>query len=129
MKGGWAVALARLFRTCAACAAFSRDVVTWTDSASSPEIFAGRIEPHTTARERQHRIRILNVVLGHYGLSLSDWATSRYVLRSATGRTALVENLGELWPAAERLIGRPVDPFDPALLAALVPAGAGKAVG
>ena len=28
MKGGWAVALARLFRTCAACAAFSRDVVT-----------------------------------------------------------------------------------------------------
>ena len=101
----------------------------WTDSASSPEIFAGRIEPHTTARERQHRIRILNVVLGHYGLSLSDWATSRYVLRSATGRTTLVENLGELWPAAERLIGRPVDPFDPALLAALVPAGVGKAVG
>ena len=101
----------------------------WTDSASSPEVFAARAEAHTAGRERQQRIRILNVVLRHYGLSLSDWAASRYVLRSATGRTALVENLGELWLAAERLIGRPVDPLDPALLAALAPASAGEAGG
>ena len=97
----------------------------WTESASSPEVFAGRTEVHTPARERQQRTRILNVVLGHYGLSVSDWAAGKSVLRSATGRTALVDNVGELWSAAEQLTGRTLDPLDPALLATLAPPGAG----
>ena len=99
----------------------------WTESASSPEVFAGRAEVHTAGRERQQRTRILNVVLGHYGLSVSDWTAGRSVLRSATGRTALVDNVGELWAAAERLTGRPLDPLDPALLAALAPPGSREA--
>ena len=93
----------------------------WTESASSPEVFAGRAEIHTAGRERQHRTRILNRVLAHYGLSVSDWAAGKSVLASATGRTALVDNVGALWPAAERLTGRPLDPLDPGLLAALTP--------
>ena len=96
----------------------------WTESASSPEVFAGRSEVHTATRERQRRNRILNAVLGHYGLSVSDWTAGKSVLRSATGRTAIVDNVGELWPAAERLAGRPVDPLDPTLLSALPPPGA-----
>ena len=95
----------------------------WTESASSPDVFAGRAEVHTPGRERQQRTRILNVVLGHYGLSVSDWTAGKSVLRSATGRTALVDNVGELWPAAERLTGRPLDPLDPALLTALASSG------
>ena len=63
------------------------------------------------------------MVLRHYGLSLSDWTAGKAVLKSFTGRTALVENVGELWPAAERLAGRPVDPLEPALLNALAPHG------
>ena len=100
----------------------------WTESASNPEVFAGRTEAHTSGRERQHRTRILNVVLRHYGLSLSDWTAGKSVLKSLTGRTVLVDNIGELWPEAERLAGRPVDPLDPALLAALAPHGSGVAV-
>ena len=96
----------------------------WTESASSPEVFAARTEACTAGRERQHRTRILNIVVGHYGLSVSDWAAGKSVLRSATGRTALVDNVGELWPVAERLTGRALDPLDPALLAALAPSGA-----
>ena len=96
----------------------------WTESASSPDVFAGRAGVHTAGRERQHRTRILNVVLRHYGLSVSDWTAGKSVLRSATGRIALVDDVGELWPAAERLAGRPLDPLDPTLLAALVPPGA-----
>ena len=88
----------------------------WTESQSSPEVFAGRGEVHTAGRERQHRTRILNVILGHYGLALSDWTAGRSVLRSATGRTVLVENVGELWPAAERLAGRALDPLEAPLL-------------
>ena len=96
----------------------------WTESASSPEVFAERAEVHTPGRERQHRTRILNVVLRHYGLSLSDWTAGKSVLKSATGRSALVENVGALWPEAERLAGRALDPLDPALLSALAPPGA-----
>ena len=96
----------------------------WTESAASPEAFADRTEIHTPTRERQQRTRILNVVLAHYGLSVSDWAAGRSVLRGATGRTALVDNVGELWPAAEQLTGRALDPLDPALLATLAPHGA-----
>ena len=91
----------------------------WTESAANPEVFDGRDERHTVARERQQRTRILNVVLAHYGLSVSDWAASRYVLRSRTGRSALVANLNELWAEAERLLGRPCDPLDPSLLSEL----------
>ena len=92
----------------------------WTESAANPEVFAGRGQAHTVARERQQRTRILNVVLAHYGLSVSDWAASRYVLRSRTGRSALVANLNELWAEAEKLLGRPCDPLDPSLLADLL---------
>ena len=98
----------------------------WTESGSSPEVFAGRAEVHTAGRERQHRTRILNLVLVHYGLSVSDWTAGKSVLRSATGRTALADNVGELWPAAERLTGCALDPLDPALLAALEPPGASR---
>ena len=97
----------------------------WTESASSPEVFAGRAGNCTPGRERQHRTRILNVVLAHYGLSLSDWSAGKSILRTATGRTALVENVGEVWPEAERLAGRPLDPLDPDLLTALAPRGSG----
>ena len=91
----------------------------WTESSANPEVFAGRDDVHTVARERQQRTRILNAVLAHYGLSVSDWAASRYVLRSRTGRSALVENLNELWAEAEKLLGRPCDPLDPSLLSDL----------
>ena len=90
----------------------------WTDSAGHADAFPNRVE--TTRRaERQHRTRLANTVLGHYGLTLSDWTGASYVLRTRTGRTAMVENLTELWSAAEDLTGRPCDPLDETLLARL----------
>ena len=50
------------------------------------------------------------------GLGLSEWSASSYVLRTKTGRSEMVSSLAELWPAAERLLGRPCDPLDPDLL-------------
>ncbi len=90
----------------------------WTDRASSPEAFRGSAEV-TRRRERQQRTRLVNLVLRHYGLTLSDWAGNSYVLRSHTGQTVLVDNLAALWPAAEGLSKRPCDPLDDTLLAAL----------
>jgi hypothetical protein len=70
-------------------------------------------------RARVLRVALLNRVLSHYGLSLSDWAGSVYTLRDAKGRSAVVSDLGSLWGEAEKLTGRSLDPLDPDLLAAL----------
>ena len=69
-------------------------------------------------RERARRAAVTNEVLRPYGLKVSDWSGTRYVLRDGKGRSELVQDLGSLWPAAQKLAGRPLDPLDPALHAA-----------
>ena len=91
----------------------------WADSSNSPEVFQGRPEKNTRHRERQERVRLANRILRHYALTLADWGAASYILRSATGRTALVADLSELWAAAETILQKPCDPLDPALLAAV----------
>jgi hypothetical protein len=93
----------------------------WTEPSSHPEAFEDRQATHTWHRERQDRTRLANKVLRHYGLALSDWSGSSQVLRGPTGKTVLVENLNEMWAAAEILVGPRCDPLDEALLAALEP--------
>jgi hypothetical protein len=95
----------------------------WTEQSSTPEAFASRFEPSTRRRERQERTRLANAVLGHYNLTLADWEGASYVLSGPTGRRAMVENLTELWAAAESLAKKPCDPLDDALLAALARGG------
>jgi hypothetical protein len=91
----------------------------WSDSAAAPAVFANRTEPQTRGRERQSRARLLNTVLKHHGIVVKDWAGSPYLLTSRTGRTAIVETIADLWPAAERLAGRPIDPLDERYLTTL----------
>jgi hypothetical protein len=68
--------------------------------------------------ERQHRVAAGNDVLAVFGLRLAEWQ-DRYTLTGSTGGSAVVDNFGNLWPAAERLAGRSFDPLDPKILAAV----------
>lgn len=70
-------------------------------------------------RERVFRTVLVNRVLSHFGLELRDWAGRVYMLQDRKGKTAVVDDLGGLWAAAEQLAGRRLDPLDPALVAAL----------
>jgi hypothetical protein len=70
-------------------------------------------------RTRVFRVRLLNEVLGHFGLELGDWGGRLYVVRDRKGGQAVVTDLGSLWREAERLAGRPLDPLDDRLVAAL----------
>ena len=70
-------------------------------------------------RERAHRVALTREILRHYGLKLDDWSGSKYVLRDGKGRSEIVQDLGSLWPAAEKLAGRTLDPLEPALIEAL----------
>lgn len=91
----------------------------WTDSASAPAAFSGRTAPQTRLRERQARARLLNAVLKQHGVVVKDWSGNAYLLTGRTGRTAIVDTIGEIWPAAERISGRPCDPLDERYLSAL----------
>jgi hypothetical protein len=59
-------------------------------------------------------------VLKDHGVVVKDWSGSSYLLTSRTGRTAIVDTLGDIWGAAERLCGRSIDPLDEGYLATLV---------
>ena len=91
----------------------------WSEAAAAPAVFANRTEPQTRGRERQARTRLLNRALKYHGILVKDWSDSSYLLTSLTGRTAIVDGIADVWPAAERLAGRPIDPLDEQYLATL----------
>lgn len=92
---------------CGLCGAF-RGERHWTDGAA----------PSASRSDLQHRVGAANAVLGVYGLQLRLWA-GRYVLTARTGKSAVIESLGELWTVAEAVSGRSCDPLDPAFIAAI----------
>ena len=52
-----------------------------------------------------------NRILSLFHLQLADFHGQAYVLSGPTGATELVEDLGQLWRAAEKMCGRPIDPL------------------
>jgi hypothetical protein len=87
----------------------------WTDAAARPGVFTRNVDSLQRRRERRNRVACAQRVLGFYGLTLSDWQATSFVLSTLTGKTEIVDNLTHLWAAAEKLTGRPCDPLDPLL--------------
>ncbi len=83
----------------------------WTGTATTPPSGA-----RTIRAQRLERVHVVNVVLKQFSLVLSDWEGAKYQLSTRTGRTEIVENLAQVWQAAERLLGRTCDPLDPTLI-------------
>ena len=96
----------------------------WTDAAARPGVFTRNVDPAAAPARAgaPHRLR-QPACSAYYGLTLSDWQASSFVLSTATGKTELVEDLGHLWAAAEKLLGRPCDPLDPDLIIRLEGSG------
>jgi hypothetical protein len=84
----------------------------WTDAPAVP--FSGARAPPRAARLQ--RVRVVNGVLVQFGLELLDWQGAQYQLTSRTGRTEIVDNLAQVWQAAERILGRACDPLDATLI-------------
>jgi len=91
----------------------------WTDAVARPGVFTRNTDAASRRRERITQVAAANCVLKHYRVSLADWQGTAFVLSTATGKTEIVDNLGHLWTAAERLTGRPCDPLDAKLITAM----------
>jgi hypothetical protein len=98
---------------CSLCAALGGSRY-WTDAAGH-EAFShgGKV---TIRAEREERVRLLNRIVGFYGLAVRDWGGSSYVLESASGQRSNVYTLSGIWSQLDEAIGKPCDPLDPALL-------------
>lgn len=87
----------------------------WTDATVAVSGSDGRTRRH----ERLHRVALANRILKQYGLKLTDWQGSAYLLGNQTGQTAIVPSVAAAWPAAERLRKQSIDPLDERLIEAL----------
>jgi hypothetical protein len=88
----------------------------WADAAMREGVYTRNADPTSRRRERAYRVRLANQVLAFYGMQLSDWQGASFLLSTFTGKSEIVEDLGHLWPAAERLSGRCCDPLARELL-------------
>jgi hypothetical protein len=59
---------------------------------------------------------LITAVFAGYGLQYQDWEGSSYIVRDAKGNTAIAPDLAALLPAAEQILGAPLDPLAPAFL-------------
>jgi hypothetical protein len=87
----------------------------WTETSGAEVSKAGAAAPLRRA-ERQHQVRLANALLAPFGLRCADWQ-GRFTVTGRTGKSMVVDHLGALWPAAEKLAGRPIDPLDPLVIA------------
>ncbi|GAC1358875.1 MAG: hypothetical protein NVS2B12_25200 [Ktedonobacteraceae bacterium] len=98
--------------------------IHWTDKRSDTRTAvstaAADNAQRSRLRDRYHLVQLTNKILCHYGLQLNDWNGSKYVLSDKKGSSVIVQDLGGLWPAAEKLIHRALDPLDPTLLESLL---------
>lgn len=88
----------------------------WTSAATRGEVFG---DGRTRRAERLHRAAVASRILGAYGLRLDDWQGTSFIVSSATGKRAMADALPKVWEEARQMLGRPIDPLDPALLARL----------
>ncbi len=86
---------------------------------ANPEAFGGRQGVMPRRQERFYRVKLINEILKSFALRLDDWQGQSFILSNRTGKTEIVDDLMAVWPAAEKMIGRQLDPTDPALLAHL----------
>ncbi|MBV9566347.1 MAG: hypothetical protein JOY90_38775 [Bradyrhizobium sp.] len=103
---------------CALCGSLGGDE-HWTDAVARDGVFTRNRDSARRRLERARRVEVANRVLKLYGLRLSDWQGTSFLLSTFTGKSEMVGDLGHLWAAAERLSGRACDPLDPDFLSRL----------
>lgn len=99
---------------CSLCAALGGSR-SWTDAAGKAA-FSSNGHAVSIREERGRRVALLNTVLTHYGLHVSDWGGNSYVMTNSVGQTANMYSLGGIWADADRLAPTPCDPLDKTLI-------------
>ena len=100
---------------CGLCGVW-RGKAHWTARVHNPKIFVATGDDAAPLRERFAQMTVLNRVLRPFGVSVRDWEGSQWIVDSVNGGSEIVANVAALWPAAERLSKRKIDPLSATLL-------------
>ncbi|MEM7442847.1 MAG: hypothetical protein AAF414_05895 [Pseudomonadota bacterium] len=92
--------------------------VHWTDTSAHPAAFTDD-RRRTFRAERARRVAVVNAALKPYRMKVSDFEATNYVLSTATGGRAIVDDVQAVWGKVDDFLGRPVDPLDPDWLEAI----------
>ena len=92
---------------CAFCGLFGNTNPSWLEA---------RSDNAPVRAARLNRVKRANELLSMFRLTLSDQHGAYYVLSGATGKTEVINSLGETWPAGERILGKRLDPLSTDLL-------------
>lgn len=98
---------------CMACGQMFMNI-HWSDTLKTDS--NGFVDQSTLLRNRLAKVKYTNQILGFYGLKVNSRAGGGYSVSTRTGRSVLCSDFGDLWPKAQMLTGKTVDPLDPALL-------------
>lgn len=93
------------------------EAAEWSDTLVTGDADGDPPPPWLRRRMRRVRSETANRILRHYGLNLSDWQGSVFLLRASTGAVVEVAGLRDLWGKAAALAARDIDPLDTSLLA------------
>lgn len=96
---------------CGLCGAIDADH-HWTGGA----VGASGPSPHLWRQERLRLAALASEFLAPTRIKVEDFGGISFIVRSATGATEVVAALPEVWRAAERLGGHPVDPLGKSFL-------------
>ena len=91
----------------------------WSEMRKAPPEQGDHSSQGSRQRERLHCIALLNRITRHYGIAVRDWEGTSWIVSHATGETAVIDRLADLWPTVESLARRRCDPLSPALIASL----------
>jgi len=83
----------------------------WADAVARPGVYTRNASPIERRRARARQVRIANRILAQFGMTVSDWQGVAFLLSTRTGASRIIDDLGHLWPVAERLCGRVCDPL------------------
>lgn len=92
-----------------------------TDHWSNPDRLPGgaRSGAETSVvRRRQTQAETLSLFTRACGVTVRDWAQTSWMVESVSGSTEMVNGLGDVWSAVERLTGKSIDPLALALIQA-----------
>ena len=99
---------------CVLCGEFVMNV-HWTDTTSldaNSNVIVGSHMQNSRQRDRITRERLANQILQTKHLKLEDWSGSKYILRDRKGSSTIIQDMGALWPAVEKMLGYKLDPLD-----------------
>lgn len=82
----------------------------WSLKSSNPGVFAAQSSTERM-RERYALCAILNETLRGHHLKVRDWSGEQWIVEHVSNGSEIVDSIAAVWPAAEKLSKRRVDPL------------------